>query len=226
MAKDKGGGGNGLHDRLLTLGHVLGRSRLVVLVAVAAVLLAALTLFMVGAIEAVESVWSTWRTVLGGEAEPASVAVEFLGVVTTLLKAVVFYLIGVGLYSLFIAPLNLSISLGVETLTDLEARVVSIVIVILAVTFLEHFIRWEEPLETLQYAGSAALMIVALVLFQSYGRREKESQREHAVETRSRAQHEVFEEDRESHEVDREERARQDQQGNDDPAEERDASVS
>ena len=211
--KDERDGDAHLHDRLAWLGHLIGRSRLLVLVAVVAVLLAALTLFLIGALEAVESVWAAWRAVLEGQARPADLTVEFLGVVTTLLKAVVFYLIGVGLYSLFISPLNVSISLGVETLTDLEARVVSIVVVILAVAFLEHFIRWEEPLATLQYAAAAALIIAALVFFQSYSRREKESQQEHGVETRSRAQHEVFEQDRERHAVDPEERTRQDRPG-------------
>ena len=198
-----------LHDKLAWLGHLIGRSRLVVLVAVAAVMVAALTLFLVGAIEAVENVWWTWRGVIEGHADAKNVTVKFLGVVTTLLKAVVFYLIGVGLYSLFIAPLNVSISLGVESLTDLEARVVSIVVVILSVTFLEHFIHWRDPLDTLQFAASAALMIAALVFFQSYSRRERESQRGHGVETRSRAQHEVFEQDRERHEVDPDERTRE-----------------
>jgi uncharacterized membrane protein YqhA len=198
-----------LHAWLNRLGHVIGRSRLLVLVAVVAVLLAALTLFLVGALEAVTSVWNAWRSFIAGAADSTELTVEFLGVVTTLLKAVVFYLIGVGLYSLFIAPLNVSISLGVETLTDLEARVVSIVIVIIAVTFLERFIRSGEPLATLQYAAAAALVIAALVFFQSYSRREKEGQQAHGLETRSRAQHEVFEQDRERHEVDPEERKRQ-----------------
>lgn len=212
MAKDEEAR---LHDRLAWLGHLIGRSRLVVLVAVVAVLLAALTLFLIGAIEAVESVWGAWTLVLSPSLEPANLTVEFLSVVTTLLKAVVFYLIGVGLYSLFIAPLNLSISLGVETLTDLESRVVSIVVVILAVTFLERFIRSDSALEVLQFAGAGALMIAALVFFQSYSRREKESQQEHGMETRSRAQHEVFEQDRERHAIDREERARQDRHDED-----------
>lgn len=197
---------NDLHLRLAWLGHFIGRSRLVVLVAVVAVLLAALTLFLLGAVEAVASVWSAWASLADGVVALPGLTVEFLGVVTTLLKAVVFYLIGVGLYSLFIAPLNVSISLGVETLTDLEARVVSIVVVILAVTFLERFIQWESGVETLQFATAAALMIGALVFFQSYSRREKESQQRHGLRTRSRAQHEVFERDRERHAVDPAER--------------------
>lgn len=190
-----------LHDRLAWLGHLIGRSRLLVLVAVVAVLLAALTLFLVGAAEAILSVWHAWHGFVTRASDAAGITVEFLGVVTTMLKAVVFYLIGVGLFSLFIAPLNVSISLGVESLTDLEARVVSIVIVILAVTFLERFILWEKPLETLEFAAAATLMIGALVFFQSYARREKETQQRHGRETRVRARHEVFEEDRERHEI-------------------------
>ena len=43
---------------------------------------------------------------------------------------------------------------------------VSVVIVILGVTFLEHFIRWEQPMETLQFGAGMALAVGVLVLFQ------------------------------------------------------------
>jgi hypothetical protein len=36
----------------------------------------------------------------------------------------------------------------------------------MAVTFLEHFIQWREPLETLQFGGALALAVAALMLFQ------------------------------------------------------------
>jgi len=39
------------------------------------------------------------------------------------------------------------------------------------VTLLEHFIRWKEPLETLQFAAALALTVGALVLFQIYSHR-------------------------------------------------------
>lgn len=198
-----------LHDRLAWLGHLIGRSRLLVLLAVLAVLLAAFTLFLVGAVQAAIGIWGAWRALIMDEAGATALTVEFLGTVTVMLKAVVFYLIGVGLYSLFIGPLNLSISLGVETLTDLEARVVSIVILIIAVTFLERFIRWGEPADMLMRAAAGAIMVSALVLFQLYGSRERERQRSDSPEGRSRAKREVFEEDRERHEVNPEEVARE-----------------
>ena len=59
-------------------------------------------------------------------ADPVELTVEFLEIVSLMLKAVVFYLIGVGLWSLFVAPLNITVSLGVRTLSDLEAKVAAL----------------------------------------------------------------------------------------------------
>lgn len=126
---------------------------------------------------------------------------EFLEIVSVMLKAVVFYLIGVGLYSLFTSPLNLTVSLGVETLNDLESKVISVVVVIMSVTFLEHFIRWEDPLQTLQFGGALALVVLALVLFQMYSHRAKEDQQSHNPDVQARAKRELFQEDHEEHTI-------------------------
>lgn len=177
------------------LAHVIGRTRYVVLLAVIAVLLVAISLFLLGAWLAVVNTWEAWVAVFSGELETQELTIVFLEVVSLMLKAVVFYLVGIGLYSLFIAPLNLPIALGVETLNDLETKVVSVVIVIMAVTFLEHFIVWEEPLATLQHGGTAALIIVALVLFQFYNHRATEHQSEHA--TPRKAKRDLFQKNHE-----------------------------
>ncbi|PYE55683.1 putative membrane protein YqhA [Deinococcus yavapaiensis KR-236] len=179
------------------LSHIIGRSRFIVIVAVVAVMLVAVSLFLLGVVQAAQGVWGAWREVLSGNFQATTLTVEFLEIVSTMLKAVVFYIIGVGLYSLFIAPLNLTLSLGVETLSDLESKVVSVVIVILAVTFLEHFIRWEEPLETLQFGGALASVVFALVFFQRYSHKVKEEQQTHNPDAQARAQKELFEKDNE-----------------------------
>lgn len=179
--------------------RVVGRSRYVVLLAIIAVLLVAVTLFLLGALQALLGIWSAWSEVVRGTFDAADLTVEFLELVSVMLKAVVFYIIGVGLYSLFIAPLNLTVSLGVETLNDLESKVVSVVVVILGVTFLEHFIRWEEPLATLQFGAAMALAIAALVLFQNYNHRVKEDQRTNNPDVQVRAQKRLFQDNREEH---------------------------
>jgi uncharacterized membrane protein YqhA len=170
----------------------IGRTRYIVLLAVAAVLLVAVSLFLLGTLQAIVGVWNAWSRVFYGELGSTDLTVEFLEIVSVMLKAVVFYIIGVGLYSLFIAPLNLTVSLGVQTLFDLESKVVSVVVVILGVTFLEHFIRWQEPLATLQFGGGLAAVVVALVLFQFYSHRVREDQQAKDPDVQARAKRDLF----------------------------------
>lgn len=184
--------------------ELIGRTRFVVLIAVIAVLLVAFSLFLQGTLLALNTIYETWREMFtrGVASQSGTLAVEFLEVVGTMLKAVVFYLIGVGLYSLFIKPLNLTSALGVESLSDLEQKVVSVVIVILGVTFLEHFIRWEEPVETLYFAGSLALAGGALVFFQRVHRGSGSDLQQPG--SKLKARRDLFERDTEQRHIDEE----------------------
>lgn len=198
MSEETGGG---TRVPLAGFGRAIGRTRYVVLLAVIAVMLVAVSLFVLGAVQAALGVWHAWQEALHGGVNSTNLTVEFLEIVSTMLKAVVFYIIGVGLYSLFIAPLNLTASLGVESLNDLESKVVSVVIVIMAVTFLGHFIRWENPSEMLQRGASFSIVVAALVLFQFYNHRSKEDQQAHRPDVQVRAKREMFQEHKEGREI-------------------------
>lgn len=153
------------------LAWLIGRSRLIVVVAVLAVLLAAFSLFLLGAWLALTTVWTTWRDVAGGDVGSTDIIIRFLEIVTVMLKAVFFYLIGVGFYSLFISPLNVTVALGVESLNDLESKIISVIVVIMAVDFLERFIGSDDP-EVLYSAIALAVVVAALVFFKIYTNRE------------------------------------------------------
>ena len=183
------------------LSRAIGRSRYVVLLAVVAVLLVSLSLFLFGTILAGTSVWSAWRGLLAGHADTSHVTLAFLEIVRVMLEAVVFFLVGVGLYSLFVAPLNVSLALGVESLHDLEDRIVSLIVAILATTFLEHFIQWRNPAETLQFGGALSAVVIALVLFQWQAHRAKEDQKGRSMEAQTRAQRDLFARANEEHEI-------------------------
>jgi uncharacterized membrane protein YqhA len=180
----------------------IGRTRFVVLVAVVPVIAVSLALFLLGAGQAVKTLWSAGQGALQGNFGSADLTVEILEIVSTMLKAVVFYIIGVGLYSLFIAPLNLTAALGVETFNDLEIKVVSVVVVILGVTFLEHFIAWQQAFETMMFGVALAVVVAALVLFQWHSNRAKEEQKMNDPDAQAKAQRELFHRDREEREVD------------------------
>ena len=162
--------------------QAIGRSRCIVLLAVLAVLLVLISLFLQGTMLAVESVWTSWRDLIAGHAQHFR-----------MLEAVVFYLIGVGLYSVFISPMNVTVALRVETLNGLEERVISVIIAILAINFLEHFIQL-KPLATLEF-GMAAVGAVAA--FQAFSHRATVDQKAHNSEIQARAQRELFIEDNE-----------------------------
>lgn len=186
----------------------IGRTRYVVLIAVVAVLLVSFSLFIQGTVLAFATLYDSWRETFtnGIISQRGSLAIEFLEIVTTMLKAVVFYLIGVGLYSLFISPLNLTSALGVETLSDLEQKIISVIVVILGVTFLEHFVRWTQPLETLYFAGAFALAGGALVFFQRVHSGQGSDLQQ--PESKLRARRELFEHDDEQRHIQEEDVAR------------------
>ncbi len=184
------------------IGAIIGRSRYVVIIAVVAVMLLSVSLFLLGTVSAVQSVVRAWRDLIArGDTGGTELIVETLAVIGVMLRAVVFYIIGVGLYSLFIKPLNLTTALGVETLADLEAKVISVVVVILAVRFLQEFVQWRQPVELAYFGVTMAVVIAALVLFQYNGRRGKEFSKTNSPDVVKRAQKEMFQEDKEQREV-------------------------
>lgn len=183
------------------IGAWLGRTRFVVLIAVAAVMLIALSLFLLGTVEAFRSIWNAWDKMFSGKLNAAYLTVEFLEVVTVMMKAVVFYLIGVGLFSLFISPLNVTVALGVLTLSDLEEKIINVIVVILSVTFLQHFILWVDPLQTMYNAASLAMVVIALMLFQHFRQRVREDQKKESPNIQAKAQKEMFEKDEEKHRI-------------------------
>ena len=74
-------------------------------------------------------------------------------------------------------------------------RYACVIIVIMAVTFLEHFITWQQPAETLMFGAALALVVASLVLFQFYSERSKGER--HRPETMHRARRELFQQGQE-----------------------------
>ncbi|MFO7189047.1 MAG: YqhA family protein [Pseudomonadota bacterium] len=199
MATDK----QDTHDSAAA--RLIGRSRLIVLVAVVAVLLAAFSLFLLGAIIALKTVAEAWQGVLAATLGPTDLTVRFLEIVSVMLKAVVFYLIGVGFYSLFISPLNLTVAMGIETLNDLETKIISVVIVIMAVHFLQRFIQHQDALDLVLVAGALAMATAALVYFKVHSFREAERAKTQRTPGQKRAREEMFRHAHEEHDIQPEE---------------------
>jgi|GEM_PF-3935062 len=56
---------------------------------------------------------------------------------------------------------------GEPVLATAKARLISVIILIMAVTFLEHIVEWKNPFDLLMFG--VAIAVVALILYLRFG---------------------------------------------------------
>lgn len=118
--------------------------------------------------------WGTWKTVVvlsslaaSGGKDPLAV-VRLIELMDKFLIAVGLYIFAVGLYELFIGKLELPAWLMVQDLHDIKTRLSHVLLLVMAVTFLEHLVEWKDPLATLYFAISITLVMGALIAFNRF----------------------------------------------------------
>jgi uncharacterized membrane protein YqhA len=152
--------------------QVLGLFRVVVVLPVIVLLLSALASFAYGTVVFVRSV--------AGVVEDAQVTTHNLGFLLLLtdlfLVGATLMIAAFGLYELFIGEIGPGRSWGLpgwlrmHDLNDLKARVVSMVVLVAAVTFTDVAVEARSDLETLYLGAAVALVIAALTAFLRFGR--------------------------------------------------------
>jgi uncharacterized membrane protein YqhA len=105
-------------------------------------------------------------------------ALAVIEIIDLFLVATVAYITAVGLYRLFISNtrIELPARLKINSLKDLEDKIIGVVVAALAVAFLGQAAGSDEPAALLNYGGGIALVIAALAFFISYGNGKGKSQ--------------------------------------------------
>ena len=118
------------------------------------------------------------------EGHRVKLSVHFISAIDLFMVAVVMFVMGIGLFTLFVDK-NQSINyphwLRIRDLSDLKEKLIAAAVVVIVITFLEHIVMWEKPLETLYFGGAIALVIVSITFFsklvvgsESHKRKEEE----------------------------------------------------
>lgn len=118
------------------------------------------------------------------EGHRVKLSVHFISAIDLFMVAVVMFVMGIGLFTLFVDR-DQSISyphwLRIRDLSDLKEKLIAATVVVIVITFLEHIVMWEKPLETLYFGGAIALVIVSITFFsklvvgsESHKRKEEE----------------------------------------------------
>lgn len=144
----------------------LDASRYFVILAVLGSLLSALALFCYGLFDAVTVIH---RSIASGEISShgaKTLMLYFIEVFDLFLLGTVMLILSYGLYELFIDPeFKLASRMQIHTFEDLKTTLVTVVIAMLAVTFLGQVMTWDGETNLLSIGGPVAFVIVALNIY-------------------------------------------------------------
>jgi uncharacterized membrane protein YqhA len=152
----------------------LSAAHTLVLAAVVGALLGAPALFLYGLVDVVVVIA---RTLAGGEVSTVGakqLMLYFIEVFDLFLLGTVLLIMGLSLYELFIdTDLKLPARLEINSFEDLKSNLVTVVMVVLGVTFLGQVVSWDGEREILGFGIAVALVIAALNLFLFLAKRGK-----------------------------------------------------
>lgn len=99
----------------------------------------------------------------------------FIEVMDIFLIAIVLFIFAIALHELFIGKLILPEWLVINNLQDLKIKLSSVIILIMAVTFLKHLVEWRDPQGTYNYGLGVAAVSAVLIAFTYFGGKEKQN---------------------------------------------------
>ncbi|MBI5286844.1 MAG: YqhA family protein [Deltaproteobacteria bacterium] len=144
--------------------QLLEKGKYFVLLAVVATLLASIATFIWATIRMLSNIYHMFYGLAWIE-ESEATAHHTVAVLDSFILAVILYIFAIALYELFIGELKLPEWLIIRDLDDLKKKLSSVIALMLAVTFLKHLARWEDPQGTLMFAIAIGIVIFALVFY-------------------------------------------------------------
>lgn len=148
--------------------RALEGGRYLALLAVVSTLIASAATFLWGAYKAVLALLK----LVSSQGEDPLTAVSMIALMDKFLIAAGLYIFSVGMYELFIGDLTLPGWLSFRSLQGLKSQLGSIIILLMAMIFLERLIGLNDPQALLYYALSVAIVTAALIAFAVYGGKE------------------------------------------------------
>ena len=147
---------------------ILEKSRYLVLLGVAALLLASLAAFVWGALKTYHTVELMVRS-FGSD---AALNVEFIEIVDSFLIATTLLIFTVSLYELFIGEINVPEWMLAHNLYELKGKLTSMIVLVMAVKFLQKLIESKDADELLKLGLATAVVSAVLIAFGYFGKKD------------------------------------------------------
>ena len=143
----------------------LSSTRYIIILGVLSLVVASLTAFGWGVVKTVDAV----ALVITSAAKDPGITVGLIEVVDAFLIATAILIFALGLYELFIADLSVPDWMQIHNLHDLKAKLAGVLVLVMAVKFLEKLVEWKDARETLLFALAIAVISAALIAFSAFG---------------------------------------------------------
>jgi uncharacterized membrane protein YqhA len=147
---------------------LIEKSRYLALLAVLSLLITASLTFVLGALKT----WQAGVKIVMSKGQDPLILIYLLQIMDVFLVATVLFVFAASLYEMFIGRLDLPDWASAHSLAELKVKLGGALILVMAVTFLEHLMEWRNPQETLLFA--IAIAVVAAILI-ALGKNEKPS---------------------------------------------------
>jgi uncharacterized membrane protein YqhA len=148
--------------------RILQSGRYLVLIGVVSSLVASAAAFLWGAYKTIVLLIEIIQT----QGKDVVATTGLIALMDKFLIAAGLYIFAVGMYELFIDDLDLPGWLVVHNLHDIKGRLSSVIILVLAIVFLEHVIEWKNAQDVLLTGIGIAVVTAALIGFNLYGEKE------------------------------------------------------
>ena len=76
------------------------------------------------------------------------------------------------MYELFVGGLNLPDWMLAHNLHELKTKLSNVIILVMAVKFLEHLVEWKNPDESLYFAIAVSVVAATLIAFSYFGEKK------------------------------------------------------
>ncbi len=147
---------------------ILEKSKYLALVGVIALLFAALAAFAWGTLKTA----GTIGLVVSSLGRDKAITVELIEIVDSFLIATALLIFAVSLYELFIAKLDLPDWMLAHDLHELKTKLSSMIVLVMAVKFLEKLLDVKDAGDLLQIGAATALMSAVLIAFGYFGTKD------------------------------------------------------
>ena len=147
---------------------ILERSRYLALIGIISLLVASFAAFAWGTIKTI----STTLLVIQTLGKDAAITIELIELIDIFLIATTILIFAASLYELFIGKLDMPEWMLAHDLYELKAKLSSMIVLVMAVKFLQKMIEVKDTQELLQRGIATALVSAVLIAFGYFGKKD------------------------------------------------------